>query len=63
MSSDFKHVSKAVEDLSDRITTEFPGLPNTRWIALRLLEGDQKIIDALRSGELGSLKPAEAVGE
>lgn len=63
MSSDFKHVSKAVEDLSERITNEFPGLPNTRWIALRLLEGDQKIIDALKSGELGNLKPAETAGD
>jgi len=30
-------------------------LPNARWVALRLLEGDQKIIDAIKSGELGSL--------
>ncbi|MCA2005345.1 MAG: iron transporter FeoB, partial [Ignavibacterium sp.] len=33
----------------------FPNLPNARWVALRLLEGDQNIIDAVRSGELGNI--------
>ena len=37
------------------IDKEFPGLPNARWVALRLLEGDQKIIDAIRNDELGDL--------
>lgn len=63
MSSDFKHISGAVEDLNKRLAEEFPELPNTRWIALRLLEGDQKIIDALKTGELGNLKPAESAKE
>lgn len=55
ISSEIKNVSHAVEELNKKIMDEFPGLPNTRWIALRLLEGDQKIIDAVRSGEIGSL--------
>ncbi len=46
----------AVEKLSKEIAEEFPNLPNTRWAALRLLEGDQSIIDAIRSGDLGNLK-------
>ena len=46
----------AVDKLSKEISKEFPNLPNTRWVALRLLEGDQSIIDAIRSGELGNLK-------
>jgi len=48
-------LNRAVADLSKRIALHYPGLPNARWLAFRLLEGDQRIIDALRSGELGSL--------
>ncbi|MBP6673280.1 MAG: 50S ribosome-binding GTPase [Bacteroidetes bacterium] len=45
----------AITELSVKIKSEFPQLPNARWIALRLLEGDQRIIDAVKSGELGTL--------
>ncbi len=55
ISTKIKGVSHAVEDLSKKISGRFPGLPNSRWIALRLLEGDQTIIDAVRSGEIGLL--------
>jgi len=51
-----KELNLAVEKLSREIIKEFPNLPNTRWVALRLLEGDQSIIDAIRNGELGNLK-------
>ncbi len=51
-----KELNFAVEKLSKEIAEEFPNLPNTRWAALRLLEGDQSIIDAIRSGDLGNLK-------
>jgi ferrous iron transport protein B len=50
-----KELKRAVEMLTEKIVTQFPGLPNARWVALRLLEGDQKIIDAVKSGELGNL--------
>ncbi len=49
-------LNSAIEKLSKQIEEEFPEIPNTRWIALRLLDGDQSIIDAIRSGELGNLK-------
>jgi ferrous iron transport protein B len=49
-----KAFASAVERLSARILEEYPGLPNARWVAMRLLEGDQRIMDAVRSGELGS---------
>jgi Fe2+ transport system protein B len=43
----------------DRVETElqqvFPKLPQPRWVALRLLEGDREIMDAVRSGEIGAL--------
>ncbi|MFO7446985.1 MAG: FeoB small GTPase domain-containing protein [Ignavibacteriaceae bacterium] len=50
-----REVKRAVETLTKQILDEFPGLPNARWVALRLLEGDQRIIDAVKSGELGNL--------
>lgn len=49
-------LNSAIDKLSREIETEFPNLPNLRWVALRLLEGDQSIIDAIRSGDLGNLK-------
>jgi len=63
MKNEIKNVSHAIEELHHQIEQQFPGLPNTRWIALRLLEGDQKVIDAVRSGEIGSLTPVENEGE
>ena len=63
LSSEIKNVSRAVDHLNKKISFAFPNLPNTRWIALRLLEGDQKVIDAVRSGEIGSLRPAENFSE
>ena len=54
-------MNAAIEKLSREIELEYPGLPNLRWVALRLLEGDQTIIDAIRSGDLGNLKKEEAV--
>lgn len=54
-------LSNAIEKLSKEIEKEFPGLPNLRWVALRLLEGDQSIINAIRNGDLGNLKKQELV--
>jgi len=54
--SSSSELNSAIEKLSREIEFEFPGLPNLRWVALRLLEGDQSIIDAIRSGDLGNLK-------
>lgn len=51
-----KELNFAVDKLTGEIESEFPGLPNSRWVALRLLEGDQSIINSIRTGELGSLK-------
>ncbi|HRQ40985.1 MAG TPA: FeoB small GTPase domain-containing protein [Chloroflexota bacterium] len=48
-------VQKAINQLVQQLQTAFPGLPNARWVALRLLDGDQSIIRAVRNGELGRL--------
>lgn len=45
----------AIEKLEKMLIAEFPGMPNTRWVALRLLEGDQQIIDSIKNGEISSV--------
>lgn len=55
ISNDIKCVNNAVEEINKMLKQKFPNLPNTRWIALRLLEGDQRIIDAVQSGEIAEL--------
>ena len=47
-----KNIDKAIKKLRVEIEKQFPDLPNSRWIAFRLLEGDAHIIDALKNGEL-----------
>lgn len=47
-----KKILKAVTKLSAEIESQYPDIPNSRWIAFRLLEGDGRIIEALKSGEL-----------
>ncbi|SFW18702.1 ferrous iron transport protein B [Sinomicrobium oceani] len=41
---------EAIEELTANLQRLDPDLPNTRWIALRLLENDQGIIRALQQG-------------
>lgn len=55
-----KHQSPAVRQAVARLTAQlealYPNLPNARWVAMRLLDGDRHIADALRRGELGDLR-------
>ena len=44
-------VKDAVEELSRKLDSKYPGLPNTRWIAIRLLEGDRRVMEALENNE------------
>lgn len=44
---------KAVRELVPMIEEMAPGIPNARWLAIRLLDGDAKVQEALLSGELG----------
>ncbi len=53
--SSSKELNYAIEKLSKMLLEEFPNLPNVKWVALRLLEGDQSIIDSIRNGELGRI--------
>jgi ferrous iron transport protein B len=55
-------LKRAVSELTSRIEAAFPGLPNARWVALRLLDGDEHIIQAMRRGDLGDLAGAAPTG-
>lgn len=48
-------LNNAIEKLSVKIREAYPYLPNINWVAMRLLEGDNSIIEAIRSGEIGNL--------
>jgi Fe2+ transport system protein B len=61
LKSKSRELNFAVEKLSKMLHEEFPNLPNVKWVALRLLEGDQSIIDSIRNGDLGNLKKQELV--
>lgn len=53
-------IRHAVARLVQQLQAHFPNLPNARWVALRLLDGDQRIIDAVNRGELGDLTQASS---
>lgn len=48
-------LEKSIKALVEDIHALYPDLPNARWIALRLLEGDERIIEALKNDELSGL--------
>ena len=45
----------AVDAIAPLVAREFPELPNARWVALRLLNADERVTEAVRSGEIGQL--------
>lgn len=51
-------VKEALNELVAQLKAVHPELPNARWVALRLLGGDDHIVEALRRGELGQLERA-----
>jgi ferrous iron transport protein B len=48
-------LEQALEELLPLIEQAAPNLPNPRWVALRLLDGDQRIRQALLNGELNDI--------
>ncbi len=58
-------VRPALNELVAKLKSAFPQLPNPRWVAMRLLGGDDSITEALRRGELGVTREldGEAQGE
>lgn len=50
-----EELSIPIDDIVKDMEELYPGIPNKKWLAVRLLEGDKKIQDALISGELEGL--------
>ncbi len=50
-----EEVERSVRGLLGPIQQAFPELPNARWVALRLLNGDERVTSAVRQGSLGDL--------
>lgn len=46
---------KAVNELVPMLESVAPGLPNARWLAIRLLDGDARVQSAITSGELAEI--------
>lgn len=46
-------LEKATGELKAAIEETFPGIPNARWVALRLLNADETVGAAVRAGEIG----------
>jgi GTP-binding protein len=54
---------RAVDELAPRIQQLIPQVPNPRWLAIRLLDGDARVQEALLSGELVELAIAQRQAE
>ncbi len=56
-------VEQAVSALAPTIETALPGLPNARWVALRLLNADERVQEAVRAGDIGGTDTEGAARE
>ncbi|MYK68788.1 MAG: ferrous iron transport protein B [Gammaproteobacteria bacterium] len=56
-------VEQAVSALAPTIEAAFPGLPNARWVALRLLNADERVQEAVRAGDIGGTDTKGAARE
>ncbi len=61
LKSESPAIRQALNKLVPQIKAAYPDLPNPRWVALRLLDGDQRIAEAVRKGELGDLNHQNAL--
>jgi ferrous iron transport protein B len=53
--------NQAVSELAASLQRLFPDLPNTRWVAIRLLDGDERMTAAVQTGELTELVEAQHI--
>ncbi|MBN2469835.1 MAG: ferrous iron transport protein B [Anaerolineae bacterium] len=60
LSSEPPRLRHAVAQLTTAIQTAYPNLPNARWLAFRLLDGDQRIAEAIQAGEFTEGEAEEA---
>ena len=52
-------LESAIKTLTREVKAVYPDLPNPRWVAMRLLDGDERIIEAINKDELGSLRQTD----
>ena len=55
LEADVPAVRDGVNELVAELEQAFPNMPHAEWVALRLLEGDERIAEAIASGEIGTL--------
>jgi ferrous iron transport protein B len=58
-----KRLEIALSKLADQLRGIAPALPNAEWVAMRLLDGDSRVAEAIRKGELASLSAIDEEGE
>jgi len=52
-------LAAALRAVTEKVRATFPALPGARWVALRLLDGDHSLIQAIREGTLGDVEAME----
>jgi len=57
---DIPGLTKSLDQLESQLQVAFPDLQQTRWVALRLLEGDREVINAVKSDDLAQLTSFQA---
>ncbi|HEX6853043.1 MAG TPA: ferrous iron transport protein B [Candidatus Polarisedimenticolaceae bacterium] len=55
-------IESRIATVADAVEAAIPGLPNARWVALRLLNADERVARAVRQRELGALAADVAGG-
>ncbi len=63
LASGSSELAAAVQRVVQVLEQAVPGLPNSTWVATRLLDGDRRVAEALRSGELTQLGQKRAQAE
>ncbi len=48
-------LQRAISTLSQQIEQIYPGIPNARWLAIRLLDGDARVQEAILNGEIAEM--------
>jgi len=51
---------EAMEEMTAALEAAYPRVPHRDWIAMRLLEGDPRVAEAVASGAIGSLETDHA---
>ncbi len=54
-----EQVEQVIERLVPLVEKIYPNLPNSRWLALRLLNADESVEEAFRSGDVGRIVGAD----